>query len=103
MTQPDLMLLLKEKCAASSQAAVAKRLGYSPSAINQALKGSYQGDLTNLLTRVEEVYGSTTVQCPLQGEITLGKCAANRKLPFITVNPARVQLWTACRNYEEKP
>lgn len=103
MTQPDLLLLLKEKCAASSQVAVAKTLGYSPSAINQALKGSYQGDLTNLLTRVEEIYGSTIVNCPLQGEITLGKCAANKKLPFITVNPARVQLWTACRKCEGKP
>jgi len=102
MTQPDLLLLLKEKCAANSQVAVARKLGYSPSAINQALKGSYQGDLTNLLTRVEEVYGSTTVQCPLQGEITLGKCAANRALPFITVNPARVELWSTCRECEAK-
>lgn len=103
MTQPDLLSLLKEKCTASSQVAVARKLGYSPSAINQALKGSYQGDLTNLLTRVEEVYGSSTVNCPLQGEITLGRCAANRKLPFITVNPARVELWGACRECEGKP
>ena len=103
MTQPDLLLLLKEKCAESSQVAVAGRLKYSPSAINQAIKGTYKGDLTNLLTRVEEVFGSTTVACPLQGEITLGKCAANRALPFITVNPARVELWSACRECEEKP
>lgn len=102
MTQPDLLELLRSRCAESSQKAVADRLRYSPSAINQALKGSYKGDLTNLLTRVEEVYGSTTVECPLQGTITLGKCAANRALPFITVNPARVQLWTACRNCEDK-
>ena len=102
MTQPDLLLLLKEKCDESTQSAVAKKLRYSPSAINQALKGSYQGDLTNLLTRVEEVYGSTTVNCPLQGEITLGRCAANRALPFITVNPARVELWSACRACEDK-
>ena len=102
MTQPDLLTLLKEKCAKTTQIAVARKLRYSPSAINQALKGSYQGDLTNLLTRVEEVYGSTTVVCPLHGEITLGKCAANRALPFITVNPARVALWTACRECEDK-
>lgn len=102
MTQPDLLLLLKEKCAESTQIAVAQRLKYSPSAINQALKGTYKGDLTNLLTRVEEVYGNTRRVCPLQGDITLGKCAANRALPFITVNPARVELWAACRECEEK-
>jgi len=102
MTQPDLLELLRTKCEESSQVAVAKKLRYSPSAINQAIKGSYQGNLTNLLTRVDEVYGGTIVRCPLQGEITLGKCAYNRALPFITVNPARVELWTACRDCEEK-
>jgi hypothetical protein len=102
MTQPDLLVLLKQKCDESTQIAVARKLKYSPSAINQAIKGTYKGDLTNLLTRVEEVYGSTKVACPLQGEITLGKCAANRALPFITVNPARVELWATCRDCEEK-
>ena len=104
MTQPDLLLLLAAKCAESSQAAVAKRLRYSPSAVNQALKGAYKGDLTNLLTRVEEVYGSTFVSCPHRGgeQITLGKCATNRALPFLTINPSRVELWTACRECEGK-
>ena len=102
MTQPDLLALLKTKCADMTQVAVARRLNYSPSAVNQALRGNYQGDLTNLLTRVEEVFGSTTVNCPQQGEITLGKCASNRALPFITVNPARVELWSACRDCEGK-
>jgi DNA-binding XRE family transcriptional regulator len=75
MTQPDLLQLLRTKCAESSQAAVAKKLRYSASTINQVLKGSYNADLTEFLTRVDEVYGSTIVNCPLQGEITLGKCA----------------------------
>ena len=102
MTQPDLLTLLKEKCAETSQKQVSDRLRYSPSTINQALKGTYRGDLTNLLTRVEEVYGSTFVICPHRGgeQITLGKCATNRALPFITVNPSRVELWTACRECE---
>ncbi|GFO67915.1 hypothetical protein GMLC_14940 [Geomonas limicola] len=102
MTQPDRMELLRSRCADLGQAEVARRLKYSPSAINQALKGTYKGDLFNLLTRVEEVFGSTIVDCPCLGKITLGKCAANRRLPFITVNPARVALWTACRACEEK-
>jgi hypothetical protein len=96
------MELLRTKCAELGQAEVARRLKYSASAVNQALKGSYRGDLTNLLTRVEEVFGSNTFDCPILGKITLGKCAANRRLPFITVNPIRVALWTACRDCEEK-
>lgn len=103
MTQPDRMELLRSKCAELSQAEVARRLNYSPTTINQALKGTYGGELDNLLTKVEEVFGSTTVLCPLQGEITLGKCASNRRLPFIPVNPARVELYRACQDCGGKP
>lgn len=96
MTQPDRMELLRVKCAELTQAEVARRLEYSASAINQALRGNYQGDLTNLLTRVEEVFGQSTVNCPILGEITLGKCAENRKRPFAATNPTRVALFRTC-------
>jgi hypothetical protein len=103
MTQPDRMELLRAKCAELGQAEVARRLNRSPSGINQALKGTYKADLTKLLTQVEEVFGNSKVFCPHKGEeITLGKCAANKRLPFIPVNPDRVALWTACRECEDK-
>lgn len=103
MTRPDRMDLLRAKCAEMGQAEVARRLHYSPSAINQAIKGSYQGDLTNLLTRVEEIFGQSTVVCPIVGEITLGKCAENRKRPFAATNPIRVALFRACPKCGGKP
>jgi hypothetical protein len=103
MTQPDRLELLRQKCQETSQAEVARRLEYSPSAINQALKGSYQGDLTNLLTKVEEVFGQSTVNCPVVGEITLGKCAEHRKRPFAATNPIRVELFRRCQNCGGKP
>ncbi|NMC73982.1 MAG: helix-turn-helix transcriptional regulator [Geobacteraceae bacterium] len=103
MTTTDRMRLLREKCAELGQAEAARRLGYSPSAINQALKGGYQGSLDNLLTRVEEVFGSTTVMCPILGEIPLGKCADIRRRPFAATNPLRVQLYRQCRKCGGKP
>lgn len=103
MTTTDRMRLLREKCAELGQAEVARRLGYSPSAINQALQGKYQGALDNLLTRVEEIFGSTTVMCPILGEISLGKCSENRKRPFAATNPLRVQMYRRCRKCGGKP
>jgi DNA-binding XRE family transcriptional regulator len=103
MTQPDRMELLRAKCAELNQAEVARRLDYSASTINQALKGTYQGDLHNLLTKVEEVFGQSTVNCPILGDITLGKCAEHRKRPFAATNPQRVALFRACSKCGGKP
>jgi len=102
MTQPDLIELLRAECNKTSQADVARKLGYSPSAINQVLKGTYPAP-QKLLVKVEEVFcKEASIPCPVQGNITLARCVSNRNLPFITVNPARVQLWTACRACEGK-
>lgn len=103
MTTTDRMQLLRDKCGQLGQAEVARRLGYSDSAICQALKGSYKGDLSNLLTRVEEIFGCTVVNCPILGEITLGKCSEIRKRPFAATNPLRVQLYRECRKCGGKP
>jgi len=103
MTTTDRMQLLRDKCAELGQAEVARRLDYSPSAINQALQGKYQGALDNLLTRVEEIFGCTTVMCPILGEISLRKCSENRKRPFAATNPLRVQLYRQCRKCGGRP
>ena len=102
MTQPDQMDLLRRMVTQHGQANVARRIKKSAAAVCSVLSGNYQGKPDNILRLIEEAYGSTTVICPLLGEITLGKCAANRALPHIIVNPARVELWTACRECEEK-
>jgi hypothetical protein len=103
VTQTDRLELLRAMCTELSQAEVARRLEYSASTINQALKGTYQGDLHNLLTRVEEVFGQSTVNCPVVGEITLGKCAEHRKRPFAATNPVRVELFRRCSTCGGKP
>jgi transcriptional regulator with XRE-family HTH domain len=104
MTQLEQMDLLKAKCTETSQAAVARRLGMSASTINQVLKGTYPGNPTEkILLQVEEIFGQTTIDCPVVGEITLGKCAEHRRRPFAATNPMRVQLYRACQTCGGKP
>ena len=80
-----------------SQTKVAKLLGYSAATISQVLGGSYQGGLDNFLAKVEEVFGSTTVQCPIRGKILLGKCVKERRQPFTMSNPVSVQTYRTCK------
>lgn len=98
----DSMALLREAVTGSSQAAVARELGYSPSAINQALKGRYGGSLDTLLERVREIYGSGNVKCPVMGEITLRRCGEERRKHFGVTNPQRVRLYQACQTCEAR-
>jgi hypothetical protein len=89
--------LLKKAVAAHGQSAVARAIGYSCSAVNQAVHGKYRGSLQKLLQRVAEVYGTGTVACPVMGEISIQRCAAERKKPFAATSPQRVRLYHACR------
>jgi hypothetical protein len=93
----DRMQLLIEAAKSHGQAAVARATGYSDSAISQAISGKYRGSLENLLVRVNEVYGSGTVQCPVMGEISIQRCAAERRKPFAASSPQRVRLFNTCR------
>ena len=93
----DPRVLLQKAVAAHGQAAVARALGYSASAVCQVLSGTYGGSLDNLLLRVAEVYGDGTVHCPVMGEVPLSRCAEERRKPFCASNPQRVRLWRACQ------
>jgi hypothetical protein len=91
-----LELLRKAVNDAGSQAAVARELGYSPAVISQALQGIYPGDTEKLAEKVIGIYGNETVNCPLLGVISLGKCAKNQQLPFSSANPLAVDMWATC-------
>lgn len=98
MIDPSLLLMLENAVAEEgSQAAVAKKIHYSAAAVSQALSGKYAGDLASLLAKVEEVYGSRLVSCPVLGEIAITRCAIQRRTPFSASNPVRVRLFKACR------
>lgn len=97
MNEEQLLKLLETKCREFGQGAVARMLDYSPTAVSQVLNNKYKGGLDAFLTRVEEVFGQTMVDCPILGEIALGKCAENRKRPFASTNPLRVRLFRECQ------
>lgn len=97
MAEAGWLSALRQVCADGSQAAVAKRLGVSPSMINQALKGVYKGDIERLRGLVEGAYLNQTVRCPVIGDIGLDVCLHHQAEPFKPVNPLRVKLYRACR------
>lgn len=55
-------LLSKAVMAEGSQAAVARKLGYSPATISTVLGGTYNGNLAAIEARIMEIYGGKTMQ-----------------------------------------
>ena len=96
MTQTDLMNLVREKVAQIGQAAAARELDYSASALNQVLHGKYVGNVDNFLARVRERWSHDLRACPVLGDITYGRCAEERAKPFSAASPMRVRLSRAC-------
>lgn len=94
MTKTDRMILLREMVAKHGQAAVARAIGRSDTAICNILKDKYDGSPDIILQLVEETYGHTVAACPILGEITLRHCAEERKKGFST---SRARLWMACK------
>lgn len=92
----DRMTLLKQTVHSNGQGAVARAIGYSVSAVNQALHGKYAGSMDNLLTRVVEVYGNGEVDCPVMGRVSLRRCAEERRKAFGATSPQRARLFATC-------
>jgi hypothetical protein len=102
MTYPDARKLLDDKVAEHGQAAVARMLGISDSAISQLRKGTYHAAPDQILNRVVEVFGGLTVECSALGEIPLSRCAEERKKPFTPANHQAVRVWKACQTCERR-
>lgn len=96
MTNKDKLELLRRAVAASSQAAVARRIGRSAAAVNQVLKGTYAGNPQAILDLVAAYFGDETVMCPVLGEIPRHRCIEERGKPFCPTNPVRVRLYKEC-------
>jgi hypothetical protein len=89
---------LRQHCAQTSQADVAKVLGYSAAVINQVLKGTYKGDTEKVIRAVRGAYLGDTVECPVIGELQTHRCIENQRAPYAATNPQRVRLFRACRD-----
>lgn len=103
MSKSEQMELFLKMVESQGAARVARAIGYSDSAVSQARHGKYNGSLDQMLGRVEEVYGASTVDCPGLGEeIPLGKCAEWRRKPFAATNPLRVRMYRACKDCDRR-
>lgn len=89
--------LLREACTASSQSAVAKKIGYSPTVVNLVLKGTYMGDMDKVKRLIRLRLGRTTISCPVLGEIDHARCSAEQNKDFSMSNSQTVRLFKACR------
>ena len=96
----DWLEVLRKECLASSQSAVARRLGVSATLVNQALKGTYTGNLGRLQTLVEGTLMNQSVDCPAVGEMPKHKCVEHqdRQRSMAFVNPYFSKLYRACRS-----
>ena len=93
----DWLDALREACRETSQARVARRIGYSATVISQVLSGSYKGDLRAVRRAVEGAFLGSEVDCPALGPIPANRCLSEQRRPLTASNPQRVRIWRACR------
>ena len=100
MPAENWLEVLRDACAATSQAAVARQLEVSPSMVSQAIKGTYKGDLQRLQTRVEGVLQTQTVTCPALGALRKDRCQdyQDRDPKFACASPVTLRMYRACRS-----
>ena len=99
----DALAALMELKRHHMQSEIARRIGVSEGTISNALKGRYIGNVEALAERIRGELLNQTVPCPILGQITTRICQDERKKPFHTANPMRVQLWRACKTCPHNP
>lgn len=97
---PEAEAALRLACQNSTQAAVARRLGLSTAAVNQALQGKYKGLWETIEQRVRGVLLQEAIECPVLGEIKRNVCLEHQNRPkrFAMVNAQYIKMYRACRS-----
>ncbi len=95
---PAWILVLAEACNAQSQTEVARRLGYSASAISATLANRYPGDLVEISERVQGAFMSARVAYPRKGEMSRNTCLQWQDKAFAPTSADRVAMYHACRS-----
>ncbi len=95
---PDWVLILAEKCDASSQVKVAKELKRSTALVNLVLNNKYTGDMQAVEDYIRGFFMNKTIACPSLGEIPANDCHDWRKKAqkFSNANILRVRMYRAC-------
>lgn len=97
-TLPDWVTRLAQECEATSQNAVAKRLGRSASLISTVLRAKYPGDMAAVEDIVRGALMSATVSCPVRGDMPTHVCRTwrDKAKHFAGNNALRVEMHRAC-------
>lgn len=95
-TAPEWVVVLAQACDASTQTAVAKRLGRSGSMINTVLGNRYAGRMDKIEALVRGELMRESVRCPVLGEITTRKCVDAQGRAYASTNALRIELRRAC-------
>ena len=94
----DVRQALERACEQlGSQRAAAKALNVSVTMVNQALKGSYRGDVDILARRIRGEFLHHGHRCPVLGEINDKTCLDEQSRPLVFTNPLRVSIYRACK------
>ena len=93
---PEWVGVLARACDASSQSAVAKKLGVSGAQVNTGLKKTYSGRMDRLEERVRGELMKEHVPCPVLGAITRRRCLDEQTRSYAATNAIRVELRRAC-------
>ncbi len=89
--------ILKDQVAKSSKADVAKRIGYSRTAVSLALSGNYKGSTDKLEAAVLETF-TGPIECPFLAErISSDDCTDFRTRPIPQSSAAALRHWRACQ------
>ncbi|WP_043062125.1 hypothetical protein [Brucella anthropi] len=97
-TLPEWIVILAEACDRESQSAVARKVGYSASAVSQVLSNTYQnGDINRVEQAIRGALMAETVDCPVMGDLPRNTCVLWQRKPFVATNAHRVRMFQACR------
>ncbi len=96
---PDWIRALAGECDQASQAAVARRMGCSGSALSAILRNRYQGSLPAFEELFRSHFEGVEVSCPALGVIPAHVCRGWREKArtFANTNAQRVAMYRACR------
>ena len=95
--------LLRAAVALSTQREVAHELGFSPTTVNQVLKGTYTASPARLAARVLARYNHPLHCHHLQREIAGSECVSFRTRPIPTSSHHALDHWAACQACPNKP
>ncbi len=99
---PSGVKALAVACDNSSQNQVAAQIGRSTAAISCVLNNSYKGDLNAVLKDFEAWDTGETIDCPILGEISGGKCKKTQAQKPQSASTLSMRQWRTCLNCKNK-